>query len=149
MPSAYIPIFFHQTDFYSCFDVLNKLKFSITLVCLRLFSLNTRILHWMLSILIEQYFEKVNVGVNCFVTKMISKLICFGVKNLDVSIFVGVPSAYIAIFFIKLIFVSCFDVLNNLKFSITLVCLWSVSLNQKVLNWTLSILIEYFEKLNV
>ena len=48
VPSAYIPIFFHlRLDFYSCFDLLNELKFSITLVCLRPSSLNSRILQWM------------------------------------------------------------------------------------------------------
>ena len=142
VPSAYIPIFFHQTDFYSCFDVLNKLKFSMTLVCLRPFSLNPRILQWMF------YFHRTILwNSDCFSQFFLSprwfqNFLLWCVKHLDASIFVGVPSAYIAPFFIKLIFVPCFDMLNKLKFSITLVCCRSVSLNQTV--WKIECLSQLF-----
>ena len=65
VPAAYIPIFFHQTDFYSCFHVLNKLKCSITLVCLRPFSLNPKILQWMFLIIIawsDSFFAVLNTS---------------------------------------------------------------------------------------
>ena len=71
-----------------------------------------------------------------FVTKKILKCFCFDVLNILMFSFFGVPSAYIPIFFhLRLDFYSCSDLLNELKFSITLVCLRPSSLNSRILQW--------------
>jgi len=69
-----------------------------------------------------------------FVTKKILKCFCFDVLNILMFPFFGVPSAYIPIFFhLRLDFYSFSDLLNELKFSITLVCLQPSSLNSRIL----------------
>ena len=77
---------FHQ-------DVSNQFVFRFvkvcsTLVCLRPVSLNRKILQWTLSILIEQYFEKLNVWANCFCHQEDFKMfLLWCVKHFDVFIF--------------------------------------------------------------
>ena len=102
-----LPLFWCAFGLYShifssdwfLFGVLNKLKFSITLVCLRSVSLNQRILQWTLSILIEQYFEKLNVWANCFCHQEDFKMfLLWCVKHLDVSIFWCAFSIYSYLF---------------------------------------------------
>ena len=112
VPSAYIPIFFHQRlDFYSCSDLLNELKFSITLVCLRSSSLNSRILQWMF----------LNNYSRCFwfavfnTSKFSMVLVCLW------PIFPYFSAIYLDMF--AWVYCSCFGVLNQLKSAIKLVSL--------------------------
>ena len=71
-----------------------------------------------------------------FVTKKILKGFCFDVLNILMFPFFGVPSAYIRNFFhLRLDFFSYSDLLNELKFFITLVCLRPSSLNSRILQW--------------
>ena len=105
--------------------MLNKLKFFITM-CLRPISLYQKILQRTLSILIEQLFEKLNVGANCFYHQdEFSKYFCFVVlKILTLPIlFVCLrpifPCCFIKLFF-KVIVVSVGTIL---KFTSMLMCL--------------------------
>ena len=68
----YSYLFSSETDFYSCFDLLNELKCSITWVCLRAFSLNSRILQWMFLNYYSRcfWFARIN-------TSKFSMLVCF------------------------------------------------------------------------
>ena len=115
-----------------CFDVLNKLEFPITIVCLRPISLNQRILQWTLSILIKNTLKNSMFEPTVFVTKMISKKFFFGVLNI-----LTLPFFWCAFGLYSHIFSSdwfLFGVLNKLKFSITLVCLRPFSLNTRILH---------------
>ena len=90
-----------------CFNVLNKLEFPITIVCLRPISLNQRILQWTLSNLIKNTLKNSMFEPIVFVTKMISKKkkILWCVKHLDATIFLVCLRPIFPYFFIRLIFI--------------------------------------------
>ena len=111
VPPAYIPIFFHLTDFYSCFDLLNELKCSDTLVCLRAFSLNSRIYSGCFWIIIQDIFDSQRLIHRSFPC-------CWYAFGLYSHIFSAI---YLDMF--TWVYCSCFSVLNQLKSAIKLVCL--------------------------
>ena len=111
----YSYLFSSETDFYSCFDLLNELKCSITWVCLRAFSLNSRILQWkFLNNYSKLYWIITAWSVSFFAVLNTSKFSMVLVRFRPIflyfsSIYIemfawvyyscfGVPSAYILIF---------------------------------------------------
>ena len=113
--------------------MLNTLKFSMVLVCLRP---------------IYFYILFINLVWNVC-SSVLFMFRC--AKSAEVFNLASVPSAYIPIIFSSRCFKSiinlCFDVLNKLEFPITIVCLRHISLNQRILQWTLSILIKILWKI--
>ena len=107
----YSYLFSSETDFYSCFDLLNELKCSITWVCLRAFSLNSRILQLMFLNYYSRcfWFARINTS------KFSMLLVCFW------PTFPYFSAIYLDMF--AWVYCSCLGVLNQLKSAIKLVCL--------------------------